>query len=81
LIGLSTPSFTKIIIRIFNKAIFIYNGGQALVYPNNTPLLQPSSAIATAIVSLSHALQVISLKLINNNYIYWQMQMKPYLLS
>jgi hypothetical protein len=55
------------------------DGGHALFNPNNTPLLQPSSV--TAIVSLSHTYQVISLKLTNTNYLYWQMQMKPYLLG
>jgi len=46
----------------------------------------PSSVIVTAdyaanIVSLSHTHQVISLKLKNTNYLYWRMQMKPYLLG
>jgi hypothetical protein len=54
--------------------------------PNNAPLLPASSAEATAasavaIVSLSHTHQVISLKLTNTNYLYWRMQMKPYLLG
>jgi hypothetical protein len=58
--------------------------GHALFNPNNAPLLQPSSAeVSTAsaavIVSLSHTHQVISLKLTNTNYLYWQMQMKSYL--
>jgi hypothetical protein len=48
--------------------------------------LQPSSdaVFATSvaiIVSLSHTHQVISLKLTNTNYLYWRMQMKPYLLG
>jgi hypothetical protein len=48
--------------------------------------LPPSSAEATtasvvAIVSLSHTHLVISLKLTNTNYLYWRMQMKPYLLG
>jgi hypothetical protein len=34
-----------------------------------------------AIVSLSHTHQVIFLKLTNTNYLYWRMQMKPYLLG
>jgi len=58
----------------------------ALLNPNNAPLLLSSSAEATAasavaIVSLSHTHQVISLKLTNTNYLYWRMQMKPYLLG
>jgi hypothetical protein len=40
-----------------------------------------SVAAATAIISLSHTHQVISLKLTNTNYLYWRMQMKPYLLG
>jgi len=34
-----------------------------------------------AIVALSNTYQVVSLKLTNTNYLYWQMQMKPYLLG
>ncbi|XP_073266435.1 uncharacterized protein [Populus alba] len=34
-----------------------------------------------AVVPLSNTHQVISLKLTNNNYLYWRMQMKPYLLG
>jgi hypothetical protein len=62
-------------------------GVTPLFNPTNSPLLQPSSsAAATAdsvanIVSLSHTHQVISLKLTNTNYLYWRMQMKPYLLG
>jgi len=61
-------------------------GGHALINPNNTPLLQPSSDAVSAtsvaiIVSLSHIHQVISLKLTNTNYLYWRMQMKSYLLG
>jgi len=46
-------------------------------------LLQPTSAASTAtsIISLSHTHQVISLKLINTNYLYWRMQMLLYLLG
>jgi len=60
--------------------------GHALFNPNNAPLLPFSSAEATtasavAIVPLSHTHQVISLKLTNTNYLYWRMQMKPYLLG
>jgi len=42
---------------------------------------QPCSVVVAAIVSLSHTYQVISLKLTNTNYLYWRMQMKPYLLG
>jgi len=34
-----------------------------------------------AIVPLSNTHQVVSLKLMNTNYLYWRMQMKPYLLG
>jgi hypothetical protein len=34
-----------------------------------------------AIVALSNTHQVVSLKLTNTNYLYWRMQMKPYLLG
>jgi len=34
-----------------------------------------------AVVPLSNTHQVISLKVTNNNYLYWRMQMKPYLLG
>jgi hypothetical protein len=46
-------------------------------------LLQPTSAASTAasIISLSHTQQVISLKLTNTNYLYWRMQILPYLLG
>ena len=49
-------------------------------------LLQPTSAAsavftAASIISLSHTHQVISLKLTNTNYLYWRMQMLPYLLG
>ena len=62
------------------------NVGHALLNPDNAPLLPSSSvgvtaASAVAIVSLSHTHQVISLKLTNTNYLYWRMQMKPYLLG
>jgi len=57
------------------------NGGQALVNPNNTPLLQHQTTVTTIIVSLFHTHQVISLKLTNTNYLYWWMQIKSYLLS
>jgi hypothetical protein len=58
--------------------------GHALFNPNNAPLLPSFSAEAAAastmaIVSLSHTHQIISLKLTNINYLYWRMQMKPYL--
>jgi len=33
----------------------------------------------TAIVPLTNTHQVVSLKLTNTNYLYWRMQMKPYL--
>ena len=36
---------------------------------------------ATAIVPLANTHQVVSLKLTNTNYLYWRMQMKPYLLG
>ena len=56
--------------------------GHALLNPTNAPLLPASSPPpAVAIVSLSHTHQVISLKLTNTNYLYWRMQMKPYLLG
>ena len=35
----------------------------------------------TFIIALSNTQQVVSLKLTNTNYLYWRMQMKPYLLS
>ena len=49
-------------------------------------LLQPTSAAsdvstAASIISLSHTHQVISLKLTNTNYLYWCIQMLPYLLG
>jgi hypothetical protein len=49
-------------------------------------LLQPMSdaavvSAAASIISLSHTHQVISLKLTNTNYLYWRMQMLPYLLG
>jgi hypothetical protein len=34
-----------------------------------------------AIVPLSNTNQIVSLKVMNINYLYWRMQMKPYLLS
>jgi hypothetical protein len=60
--------------------------GHAFFNRNDAPLLPPSFAKATtasamAIVSLSHTHQVIFLKLTNTNYLYWRMQMKPYLLG
>ena len=70
------------------------NIGHALLNPDNAPLLNPdnapllpsssaeiTAASAVAIVSLSHTDQVISMKLTNTNYLYWRMQMKPYLLG
>jgi hypothetical protein len=49
-------------------------------------LFQPTSdvaavSVAASIISLSHTHQVISLKLTNTNYLYWRMQMLPYLLG
>jgi hypothetical protein len=60
--------------------------GHALFNHNTAPLLPFSSAEATtasavAIVPLSHTHQVIFSKLTNTNYLYWRMQMKPYLLG
>ena len=40
-----------------------------------------SSAATAVIVPLSNTQQVINLKLTNNNYLYWRMQMKPYLIG
>jgi len=65
---------------------FAMAGEQPLFNPHNTPFLQPMSdvaAVSTAlsIISLSHTHQVISLKLTNTNYLYWRMQMLPYLLG
>jgi hypothetical protein len=61
-------------------------GEQTLFNTYNTPFLQLASdatSISTVanIISLSHTHQVISLKLTNTNYLYWRMQMLPYLLS
>jgi len=39
------------------------------------------ASTAASIISLSHTHQVISLKLTNTNYLYWRMQMLPYLLG
>jgi hypothetical protein len=49
-------------------------------------LLQPMSdaavvSAAASIISFSHTHQVISLKLTNTNYLYWRMEMLPYLLG
>jgi hypothetical protein len=65
---------------------FAMAGEQPLFNPHNTPFLQPTSDAAAAsaaasIISLSHTHQVISLKLTNTNYLYWRMQMLPYLLG
>ena len=35
--------------------------------------------LTPSIIALSNTQQVVSLKLTNTNYFYWQMQMKPYL--
>jgi len=61
-------------------------GEQTLFNPHNTPFLQPafdatSVSAAANIISLSHTHQVISLKLTNTNYLYWCMQMLPYLIG
>ncbi|KAJ6733370.1 hypothetical protein OIU74_005177 [Salix koriyanagi] len=40
-----------------------------------------TSATTAVIVPLSNTQQVINLKLTNNNYLYWRMQMKPYLIG
>ncbi|KAJ6340305.1 hypothetical protein OIU77_008126 [Salix suchowensis] len=40
-----------------------------------------SSTAAPSLVPLSNTQQVISLKLTNNNYLFWRMQMKPYLIG
>ena len=54
----------------------------------NADSFSPSTVIVIVIdsfigelVSLSNTQQVISLKLLNTNYLYWQMQMKSYLLG
>lgn len=46
-----------------------------------TNAAMPPSAATTAIVPLSNTQQVINLKLTNNNYVFWCMQMKPYLIG
>jgi hypothetical protein len=35
----------------------------------------------SSIIAMSNTHQVVSLKLTNTNYLYWRMQMKPYLLG
>jgi hypothetical protein len=39
------------------------------------------SAATTVPIPLSNTQQVINLKLTNNNYLFWRMQMKPYLID
>jgi hypothetical protein len=39
------------------------------------------SAATTVLIPLSNTQQVINLKLTNNNYLFWRMQMKPYLIG
>ena len=61
-------------------------GEHTLFNLHNTLFLQhafdaASICIVTAIISLSHTHQVISLKLTNINYLYWCMQMMLYLLD
>jgi hypothetical protein len=60
----------------------------AITFPNiNSTAMVPSSDFTAAakfphmIVPLSNTQQIISLKLSNTNFLYWRMQMKPYLLG
>ena len=39
------------------------------------------STAKSVIIPLSNTQQVINLKLTNTNYLFWHMQMKPYLIS
>jgi hypothetical protein len=42
--------------------------------------MAPSAATAV-LIPLSNTQQVINLKLTNNNYLFWRMQMKSYLIG
>jgi hypothetical protein len=60
----------------------------AITFPNiNSAAMVPSSDFTAGakfphmIVPLSNTQQIISLKLLNKNFLYWSMQMKPYLLG
>jgi len=48
--------------------------------PNINVVMLPSAA-TPAVIPLSNTQQVINLKLTNSNYIFWCMQMKPYLIG
>ena len=39
------------------------------------------SAVTAALIPLSNTQQVINFKLTNTNYLFWSIQMKPYLLG
>jgi len=49
--------------------------------PSAASIVPNTHLHGAAVVPLSNTHQVISLKLTNNNYLYWRMQMKPYLLG
>lgn len=49
--------------------------------PSTASIVPNTHLLGVAVVPLSNTHQVISLKLTNNNYLYWRMQMKPYLLG
>jgi len=48
--------------------------------PNINVVMLPSVTTA-AVIPLSNTQQVINLKLTNSNYLFWRMQMKPYLIG
>ncbi|XP_073266434.1 uncharacterized protein [Populus alba] len=49
--------------------------------PSAASIVPTTHLHGAAVVPLLNTHQVISLKLTNNNYLYWRMQMKPYLLG
>jgi hypothetical protein len=54
----------------------------AFVSANNATMTAATISTAkSVIISLSNTQQVINLKLTNTNYLFWHMQMKPYLIG
>jgi hypothetical protein len=53
-----------------------------LVFANNASMTAATAFSAkTVTIPLSNTQQVIYLKLTNTNYLFWHMQMKPYLIG
>jgi hypothetical protein len=64
-----------------DPSVFFYSWHQfRRFFSQHQCIMLPSTAIAV-VIPLSNTQQVINLKLTNSNYLFWCMQIKPYLIG